>query len=100
MGQVIVASLLWLSNLWAKNQRGNGMGQIFRDMSCVLVNVLNAISPPTGRREARSMATAPPSDQPPAMIRAGGKPRKTSAWWAVSAVARQTVSEALPPLKP
>ena len=26
------------------------------------------ISPPTGRREARSIATAPPSDQPAAMI--------------------------------
>ena len=45
-------------------------------MSCVLVKVLNAISPPTCRREARSMATAPPSDQPPAMIREGGKPRE------------------------
>src|SRR5208337_2249355 len=100
MGQVIAAILLWLSNLCAKNQRGNGMGQIFRAMSCVLVNVLNAISPPTCRRQARSMATAPPSDQPPALIREGGNPRDTRAWDAAPAVARQPTSDAEPPLKP
>ena len=35
----------------------------------MLVKVENAISPLTCLREARSIATAPPSDQPPAMIR-------------------------------
>lgn len=44
-------------------------------MSHVLVNVLNAKTPPTRSRDARSIATAPPSDQPPTKMRSGGKPR-------------------------
>jgi hypothetical protein len=69
MGQVIVGILLRLSKRWTKNQRGSARGTKVRAMSLVLVNVLNAISPPTGRRAARSIAIAPPSDHPAATIR-------------------------------
>ena len=40
-------------------------------MSTLLVKVENTINPPTGRREARSIATAPPSDQPAGMTIVG-----------------------------
>ena len=44
------------------------------------LKVLKAASPATGRREARSMATAPPSDQPAATILRGSTSRRDRRW--------------------
>ena len=48
-----------------------GTGSCRRAMSAMRVNVQKATSPATGFREARSIATAPPSDQPAATISPG-----------------------------
>ena len=70
-------------------------------MSGMLVKVEKVASPATGWRLARSMATAPPRDQPAMTIRPGSTPGLDRRWArAASAVSRQPDSPAFPPLIP
>ena len=63
----------------------------------MLVKVQKAIRPATGFRAARSMATAPPSDQPAATIFLGSMSLRAWRWAkAASAVSRQPDSPGLP----
>ena len=65
IGHVRLGILLRLLNLYLSMKPGSESGKNVRAMSLALVNVLNANSPATRRRDARSIATAPPRDQPP-----------------------------------
>ena len=68
----MILAILWmLSNRCRSKSETGTNGNIRRPISTPLVNEEKAIKPPTCRSEARSMATAPPSDQPAAMIRCG-----------------------------
>ena len=83
----------------SQEQRGGQKGKLRRDISAMLVNVLKAISPATGLREARSMATAPPSDQPAAMILLGSISLRV--WrWAQGSVGRGAGSRPRSPCPP
>ena len=68
IGQVTWLILASLSKRCRKRSVAGRKGKLRRDMSAMLVKVLKAIRPATGFRDARSMATAPPSDQPAATI--------------------------------
>ena len=67
--------LRMLSKRCRSSSEAGRKGTIRRAMSTPLVKAENAIEPATVAVEARSMATAPPSDQPPTTIRSGWIPR-------------------------
>jgi hypothetical protein len=76
IGQETRAMFARLSNRCRRRSALGRKGKFRRAISTRLVKVLNAASPATGRREARSMATAPPSDQPTATIARGSMSRR------------------------
>ncbi|WP_210420198.1 hypothetical protein [Aquisphaera giovannonii] len=83
-----------------KGGTGHGAGTNVRAIPFVFVKALKAKTPAIGWRAAASMATAPPSDQPPATMRESGKPRAWRKASTASAVSLQPNSEGLPPLMP
>ena len=60
-----------LSNGWRSKSEVGRKGVTRRAISVMLENGLNITSPAAGRRDARSTATAAPSDRPATMIRDG-----------------------------
>jgi hypothetical protein len=101
IGQETRAIFVRLSKRCRSRSEVGRNGVARRAISVMLVNVLNATRPATGVRDARSMATAPPSDHPAAMIFLGSTSlRFRRCSWAASAVTWQPASLGLPPLIP